>query len=75
MAIAEGGRPDTLAEAISMFLMSQVEGLHQERAIRAFGVIDEACVTAGCSDGARAHVRERFTDLFPHVKLPSHDDD
>ena len=60
---------DALAEAIAMYVLPQLEGLDQERALSCFAAID--ALGATCNSIARAELRDRFVDLFPHVKLPA----
>jgi MoxR-like ATPase len=60
---------DALAEAIAMYVLPQLEGLDQDAAVRAFNAIDALATT--CTHSAREELRERFADLFPHVKLPA----
>lgn len=60
---------NALTEAIAMYVLPQLEGLDQDNAVRAFVAINELAVA--CSQSARGEVRERFVDLFPHVKLPT----
>lgn len=60
---------NALAEAIAMYVLPQLEGLDQDNAVRAFASIGALAVS--CSHSAREELRERFVDLFPHVKLPA----
>jgi MoxR-like ATPase len=60
---------DALAEAVAMYVLPQLEGLDQDRALSCFAAL--AALGAACSPSARVELRDRFVDLFPHVKLPA----
>ena len=60
---------DALAEAIAMYVLPQLEGIDQDRAVTCFAAIE--ILATSCSPAARKELRERFADLFPHVKLPA----
>lgn len=60
---------DALAEAIAMYVLPQLEGLDQDRALTCFAAM--WILATSCSPAARKELRERFVDLFPHVKLPA----
>lgn len=60
---------DALAEAIAMYVLPQLEGVDQDRAVTCFAAI--GILATSCSPAARKELRERFVDLFPHVKLPA----
>jgi hypothetical protein len=60
---------DALAEAVAMYVLPQLEGHDHEQAIRCYSA---AMDTIGSTSGAvgRAELRDRFIELFPHVKMP-----
>ncbi len=60
---------DALAEAIAMYVLPQLEGLDQDRALTCFSAMLK--LATSCSPAARNELRERFAELFPHVKLPA----
>jgi 5-methylcytosine-specific restriction protein B len=60
---------DALAEAVAMYVLPQLEGLDQDRALACFSAISTLANTS--TPAARSELRERFVDLFPHVKLPA----
>jgi DNA polymerase III delta prime subunit len=60
---------DAMAEALGMFVLPQLEGLHQDGARRAYEAIAQA-VGSKCTTSAQRELRERFKDVLPHVELP-----
>lgn len=60
---------DALAEAIAMYVLPQLEGLDQDRALTCFTAI--WTLAAPANSATRTELRERFAELFPHVKLPA----
>ncbi|HMI88551.1 MAG TPA: AAA family ATPase [Polyangiaceae bacterium] len=59
-----------LAEALSMCLLPQLEGLDQDSAVQARDVMMQA-LAGWTSPEARADLQARMVELFPHVKWPS----
>lgn len=64
-----GAGLDGLVDAVVMYLLAQLEGLGKDAAAKAWDVLDHA--TLGASDDARAELRGRFAELFPHLALLS----
>jgi hypothetical protein len=68
------GRQDltgvALAEALSMCLLPQLEGLDQDSAVQARDVMMQA-LAGWTSLEARTDLHARMVELFPHVKWPS----
>lgn len=60
---------DALAEGLVMYVLPQLEGLEQAPAVVALDAMRRA-LHGWTSPEAIAELRERFRDLFPHVKLP-----
>lgn len=59
---------DAAAEALPMFVFPQLEGLDEGAARAALGVVQDI-VARQASAGARSELRQRFADVFPHVRL------
>jgi MoxR-like ATPase len=60
---------DAFAEALAVFVLPQLEGLDQERAVAAFRGMREA-LEGWASAPAIAELKERFADIFPFFALP-----
>jgi len=60
---------DGLAEAVAMYVLPQLEGLDEAPALKAYSFLMGA-VESWSSTASRYELRERFADLFPHVRLP-----
>lgn len=59
---------DALAEAMSQYVLPQLEGVEQESAVAIRRLLDDS-LEGWTSAEALAELRERFTELFPWAKL------
>lgn len=59
---------DGLAEALTMYLLPQLEGLEQEPAARILDILVQS-LSGWTSDEATAALRRRYQEIFPHLSF------
>jgi MoxR-like ATPase len=60
---------DAVLEGLGIYVLPQLEGLDEDGAVRAHNAIFSA-LEPSSSVQARSELRERFGELFPHVRFP-----
>ena len=64
------GGGEAVAEALSLYLLPQLEGLDREPAVRTFELLHEVLTGWAPAESVQSF-RARYAELFPHVQLPA----